>query len=345
VQDVLAVPDALPPLQVRSTGTQTALSRRSTSAKLALSWYSTDDQLTLRRRCSSGDWQSRFGLSISLGCSKNGEHSVKAATTSDGDPIPVVGDVIRFRLSDQDGYEARFDVPVSDEAGGGYLTDVWVHLALVVAPAGKLPSQGSDRIAPLQSRVVYTWSIAGAQVYLDSRAVPPADYSFDPAQRDDDGDGVPNINSAFPDPTAFFPEMGGFDGLGAGTDGPRLGSSYASGAGNWDSSYEGNIAGIVLWNKALSYGDVACLYGELSQNVAVCQATQNMWGTIWSSSLRSPMPNIVLGNDAYHDENVGIVFDGQGDYATITGLDGLVRGSDFTLAFWITKTQVSAPCL
>ena len=37
--------------------------------------------------------------------------------------------------------------------------------------------------------------------------------------------------------------MGGFDGLGGGTDGPRLGSSYASGAGNWDSSYEGNIAG------------------------------------------------------------------------------------------------------
>jgi hypothetical protein len=37
-----------------------------------------------------------------LGCSKNGEHSVKADTTT-----PLVGDILRVRLVDHEGYMVR----------------------------------------------------------------------------------------------------------------------------------------------------------------------------------------------------------------------------------------------
>ena len=41
-------------------------------------------------------------IEITLGCSKNGEHSVKADTTT-----PLVGDILRVRLVDHEGYMVR----------------------------------------------------------------------------------------------------------------------------------------------------------------------------------------------------------------------------------------------
>jgi hypothetical protein len=100
----------------------------------------------------------------------------------------------------------------------------------------------------------------------------------------------------------------------------------------------------VIWDKVLLPGDVACLYNELQQYVAVCEPPERMWGTIFQSDLRSLPAGAVLGGDAYVDPFVGLTFDGDGDSATLTGVgDQLMRGGDFAIAFWLTKTECAIP--
>jgi hypothetical protein len=275
--------------------------------------FSRYQQLYRHRAPYQGSSGPRARIEVALGCSKNGEHSVKADTTT-----PLVGDIIRTRLVDSEGYLATFDVSVLDEAGGGYLTDEWVHFVLSV-------------------------NTFGAQVYLDGRQIPKADFGFNPRNRDDDGNGIPDANAAIPDPGMFTPELVSFDGLSAGIEGPRMGGYPSGDRIGRGSNYEGNIAGIVIWQKQLLADDVACLYNELQQFVAVCQKPEDMWGTIFQSSLRSLPQGAFLEGDAYVDKFVGLTFDGQGDSATITGLQNLMSRGDFTVSFWMTKTECTVP--
>jgi hypothetical protein len=86
---------------------------------------------------------------------------------------------------------------------------------------------------------------AGARVFLDARAVPPADFGFNPVPRQDDNTGNPAPNAARPNPGTFIPELGGFAGLAAGQAGPRLGGYPSGDRVGRGSNYEGSIAGIV----------------------------------------------------------------------------------------------------
>ena len=113
---------------------------------------------------------------------------------------------------------------------------------------------------------------------------------------------------------------------------------------------------MVVWNRQLHPADVSCLLAEMSQFVAVCQAPSEMWGTVWQDDLTSLPTGVFMGNDAYVDPNVGFTFDGQGDYAVITGIDGFMQrgygrvagswqrtGPSFTISFWFTKTECTVP--
>lgn len=66
-------------------------------------------------------------------------------------------------------------------------------------------------------------------------------------------------------------------------------------------------------------------------------------GTLWQNDLTSLPRNVILGNDAKVDPYAGITFDGEGDYATVVGLDDIMRRGSFSLSFWFTKTQCTVP--
>jgi hypothetical protein len=172
---------------------------------------------------------------------------------------PLTGDTIHIGLSDAT-TRADFTLPLTDAAGGGYLTDEWVHFALGV-------------------------DANGVSVFLDGRPIPTADFGFRPT------DGDPADNAAFPDPTAFTTPMGGYGPLGTGAFGPLLGGTGVAGSRMRANNYEGNIAGLVIFEKQLVADDVACLFAELSQYVAVCGSSGPEGWLEYACSFKSSVRN------------------------------------------------------
>lgn len=71
-----------------------------------------------------GDFRSPH-LFIQLGCAHSDVHSTAGN-----------GDIIRIAMQDDDGGRYLFDAPLIDAAGGGYVTSMWIHLALTVSRTG-----------------------------------------------------------------------------------------------------------------------------------------------------------------------------------------------------------------
>ena len=64
-------------------------------------------------------------LFIQLGCAHSDVHSTAGS-----------GDIIRIAMQDDDAGRYLFDAPLIDAAGGGYVTSMWIHLALTVSRTG-----------------------------------------------------------------------------------------------------------------------------------------------------------------------------------------------------------------
>ena len=91
------------------------------------------------------------------------------------------------------------------------------------------------------------------------------------------------------------------------------------------------------------------LFVVICQEIVIKRASESLriksflaaWGrgTLWQNDLTSLPRNVILGNDAKVDPYAGLTFDGEGDYATVVGLDDVMRRGSFSLSFWFTKTQ------
>jgi hypothetical protein len=116
---------------------------------------------------SEGDFRSPH-IFIQLGCAHSDVHSTAGN-----------GDIIRIAMGDDDSRKYLWDTPLSDAAGGGFVTSMWIHFALA-----------------MDNR--------GARVYLDGVDV-SEDFGFpEPTNRWVEF-AQTYENLAWPDPTSFHP--------------------------------------------------------------------------------------------------------------------------------------------
>ena len=155
-------------------------------------------------------------------------------------------------------------------------------------------------------------------------------------------------NEAYPDPTSLNGLMTTFT-----LNGPVfLGVSATLDPATF---YMGHVADVSLYRYALEGKDVDCLYRDVANGgeIAVCQAPDQMDRAAYTNDLVETAAwgrGITLGGDAFAHPELGLVFDGDGDYATIDGGWRFRRYADsgtFAVSFWVTRerqTRDPPPC-
>ena len=271
---------------------------------------------------SGGLWQKWTRAAVSSALPLHHQDLIEIHLSCPTDDQPTL---IRAFLGDHENRIAVVDVPASDARDDGFVTGIWVHIALAVQ----------------HSRI---------SVVLDGRAVPDGDYIA--AQQH----GHDQSNLAWPDAPSLSAPLGTFL-LSGGSDGPVLGAMAADGcAADWNcrsgrssdiKPFAGSITFVTLWSRPLSQPEVECLFFWQNQQVEVCKEPSKLGGVqlnadlldrdapaivgphhsaqssqqdvLMHTSHRSDLPNqLILGGDAYIDPGFGVTLDGNEDFLAWT---------------------------
>jgi len=244
---------------------------------------------------------SNSNINMYLGCEGSGGGWSSATT----------GTVLRYNLVDGVGTWAMFDFPLHDAGDFDAITNLWVHVVLVVS---------ADRLL----------------TYDDGQAVSDSLYGFYT------GGGVTVAsNVAYPHPGTLTGAFGAFDM----TQDIVLGSR---GDLNEQRHFMGEMAGLMISDTDLTSAQVQCIFTMseefLPTQLVACETSQtDPQSTVLSVSfLGSSADESGHGNSVSWTGEAdvtfsGALFDGDMDYVTVSDFTYETGNGEFTVAFWMTK--------
>jgi hypothetical protein len=255
-------------------------------------------------RTSEIDDTTNSNVNMYMGCESSG-----------GGWSSVTGSVIRFNLIDTAGGLGLFDYPVHDAGEFDAVTNVWLHIVLVV-----------------DTSVVKTYS--------EGRPVQDSEYGFYIGGTAAENAAANLQNLAYPYPGAL--KRPGFSGFGMQED------IYVGARGDQDPGrfFEGRMAGLVVADSPLTGGQVSCLFaaGEryLPEIQYSCDAIQPSELSVTLLSTADP-PTDDSGNGHRITNHGGVMTSSGasfslGSYLTVEPFD-YASDSTFSVSMWVAKEQ------
>ena len=265
-------------------------------------------------------------------------HMYVGCQSSGGGWSSIGGTVIRFNMFDDDGTAVMFDYPAWDASSFDAVTNVWINTILVVNQASISVYVNGE----MQPDSVFGFFNGGSNGRVPYECIGNAGC--------DQNTGDP-ILSALVDPsTGRSTTMGTITML---TDifiGGRMDL-------NEDRHFQGKIAGVTISTGPMTDEEVGCVftsYNGLLPALPECDAMVAEMGIGGNFELEMSFLGDegledtsgkgreieMIGDNAYISD-MGVVFDGEYDYITVSNFDYETDG-DFTISFWITKDDCSS---